>query len=425
MKYPAIFVLPLLFLVACGSDNDATDPVTSTDNTAGESVDSPAITVADEESEPDETSGGGENSGSGDDNSGEPEDIPQNDEPVEIVDETDNQPDEESDPQNPDAQDPGDTDPDTGSPVVGNFDCSVRSAGSTLVSTTLPVHPNDNEFYYPVMGPQCVYPASQFDGPGLAYGDFLLNNNAWNGQQSSWNWEQCISLTTAANGSILPSWNYDWGNEDDLQPGLFEWEVKSFPEVIYGFKANDTISAPCAETGLPVPLADLPDIDIGYSYRAPLSDNRVGDRGDEALNPAPVTGGDRNIAIESFFHSSCDIRRGANTNMELELMVWLETGNERLPSGDAPIAQFTSTSGQTYDVYTKASGYVAYVAQNTVASGTLNWTEFVNDARSKADTYGLKQFQDSWCMANIIFGSEIWWGEGSVNLDYFQITSRY
>jgi len=303
--------------------------------------------------------------------------------------------------------------------------CSVPAAGSTIVSKTNPVIPNDNPFFYPIMGPHCVTPPSQFDGPGLSYGDFLLSNNAWNGQQSSWDWQQCISITEAADGSILPSWSYDWGNEDDLQPGLFEWEVKSFPEIIYGYKSNRQISAPCESTGLPATISTLPDISIGYSYRAPLTDNRIGDRGDEANNPPMVTGGDRNIAIESFFHTSCDIQRGSSSNQELELMVWLEKGNERLPSGQPPVAQYTSSTGLTYDVYTKSNNYVAYVAQNTVRSDTLNYSEFIDNAITNASSYGIKTLQDDWCMANIIFGSEIWWGEGSVNLDFYQITSQY
>ena len=292
------------------------------------------------------------------------------------------------------------------------------------MSQSAPVHENDNPWYYPVMGPQCVATDNQFDGPGLAFGDFLLINNAWNATASNFDWQQCIALT-ASNGTIVPSWNYDWGNEDDLQDGLFEWEVKSYPELIYGYKSNEEISAPCSATGLPATVAGLPEISIAYSYRAPVTDKRVGDKGDEANNPIPVTGGDRNVAIESFFHSSCDIRRGDNSNMELELMVWLEMGNERLPSGQPPVARYTGEDGQVYNVYTKSDNYVAYVAQNPTTAGTLNWTEFVNDARANATTYGVKYLENNWCMANVIFGSEIWWGEGSVVLDQYEITSKF
>ena len=321
---------------------------------------------------------------------------------------------------NPENTDSVDTDP------VAAGGCTVPVAGTTLVSSTTPVADIANPFY-PEMGPQCVVPGSQFDGPGLQYGDFLLSNNAWNGQQSTWDWQQCIALTTAGDGSILPSWTFDWGNEDDLQPGLFEWEVKSYPEIIYGAKSNTEFSAPCATTGLPVLVQDLPEISIGYNYRTTLTNARVGDLGDEANNPVAVTGGDRNIAVESFFHSSCDIQRGRNSNIELELMVWLEVGNERFPSGSAPAHTFTSTAGHTYDVYTKPGNdqYLAYVAQNVVQADTLDWSEFINNTRANASTYGIRSIQDSWCLANILLGSEIWWGQGSVNFDYYQITSRY
>jgi len=266
---------------------------------------------------------------------------------------------------------------------------------------------------------------NQFSGPGLTYGDFLLSNNAWNGQTSTWDWEQCIALTEAADDSILPSWSFDSGYEDALQPEFFEWEVKTYPEIIYDYKSNDEISAPCSRTGLTAKVSDLPTYSIDFSYRTPLTDNRVGDLGDENNNPSTVTGGDRDVAIESFFHTSCDIQRGVSGNMELELMVWLESGAKRLPSGQPPTAQFTTTAGQTYDVYTKDDNYVAYLTQNPTRTGTLNFSEFINDATANAATYGVKTLQNDWCMANIIFGSEIWWGEGSVNLDRYQITSQY
>jgi len=44
-------------------------------------------------------------------------------------------------------------------------------------------------------------------------------------------------------------------------------------------------------------------------------------------------------------------------------MVWLEMGNERLPSGQAPVGQYTSNAGNTYDIYTKSDNYVAYRRQ--------------------------------------------------------------
>lgn len=305
-------------------------------------------------------------------------------------------------------------------PVAGA--CTAPRAGTTLVSTTAPVRSTGNSFY-PDNGPQCVVPSNQFNGPGLMFGDFLLLNNAWNGDKSSWDWSQCISLAANPDGSVVPSWDYDWGNEDDLQPGFQEWEVKSYPEIIYGVKSQSEISAPCSTTGLPVPFGEMPTIDITYNYRATQTNNRVGD-----LGQTTVTGGDRNVAIESFLHSSCEIARGANSNREFELMVWLEHGDERLPSGSPPASVFTDSAGRLYDVYVKGQadpGYIAYVAQNEVRNGTINWNEFFADAQSNASSYGVNRIDDSWCLANILFGSEIWWGEGSLDLDYYQITRSY
>lgn len=302
--------------------------------------------------------------------------------------------------------------------------CIAPANGTTMVSTTGPVRSTGNAFY-PDNGPQCVAPASQFNGPGLGFGDFLLLNNAWNGDKSSWDWTQCISLSATNGGSVIPSWDYDWGDEDALQPGFQEWEVKSYPEVIYGVKSESVESAACETTGLPVPYGAMPSIDIDYSYRSTETNNRIGDFGDENNYPETVTGGDRNIAIESFLHSSCDIQRGASSNIEFELMVWLEHGNERLPTGGAPVSVYTDSHGSKFDVYVKGDDYIAYVAQNEVRNGTINWNEFFSHADSNASSYGIKTLDDDWCLANVIFGSEIWWGQGTFDLDYYQITRQY
>ncbi len=252
-------------------------------------------------------------------------------------------------------------------------------------------------------------------------------NNAWNGDKSNWAWSQCISLAQT-NGAVIPSWTYDWGNEDALQPGYEEWEVKSYPEILYGVKSQSEQSATCEQTGLPVRYSDMPDIDISYSYRTTQTSNRIGDHFDEYGSLQSTTGGDRNVAIESFLYSSCDIRRGSDSNREFELMVWLDHGTERLPSGRPPVAVYTDKAGQRYDVYVKGqvdSGYVAYVAQQTSTTGTIRWNDFFTDAKDNAGTYGIKTINNHWCLANVLFGSEIWWGEGSLTLDYYQIQRSY
>ena len=119
---------------------------------------------------------------------------------------------------------------------------------------------------------------------------------------------------------------------------------------------------------------------------------------------------------------------GADSNRVFELMVWLDKGPERRPSGRAPVALYTDSSGRLFDVYVKGQddpGYIAYVAQQEVTSDTLNWNEFFTNAKNNASTYGVRAINDDWCLANILLGTEIWWGEGDFVLDYYQIERSY
>ena len=109
-------------------------------------------------------------------------------------------------------------------------------------------------------------------------------------------------------------------------------------------------------------------------------------------------------------------------------MVWFETGNERLPSGQPPVGTYTDSAGRIYDIYTKPNqddGYIAYVARTPMRQASLNWNEFIENAKANHAQYGIKAFQDSWCLGNIIFGSEIWWGEGSLDLNNYSIQRQY
>ena len=320
-------------------------------------------------------------------------------------------------------------------PVLGS--CARKPAGTTLISSSNAIK-NNGEDFFDNAGPQCVVPDNQFNGPGLRYGDFLLSNNAWNGQNSSADWLQCIALNQIGE-SVIPSWNYDWGNEDDLVEGNEEWTVKSYPEIIYGAKSQNNISGGCEDVGLPAPYAQLPEFTIDFEYTTTDGNNYVGDayvpneNGD--FQNISVTNGDRNVAIESFFHTDCEIKRGGEDgNVEFELMVWLEKGNERRPSGDPPVGTFTDSENHVFDIYTKPTGndaYVAYVAQNAIASGKLHWNEFIEDLRLNGANYGdeegnlIRTFNDAWCMGNILFGTEIWWGDGSMEISDYKITRRY
>ena len=267
-------------------------------------------------------------------------------------------------------------------------------------------------------------------------GDFILHNNAWRTFRAApgYEWEQCIYTNT--NGAVA-GWNYDWG------PGVggsADFYVRSYPELIYGVKDEFRTSAPQSETGLPVVLSELPNIRIDYSYDGPqFGDPRTVDASQNPRFPNGATiSGERNVAIESFYYAAdaagnCSpgiVTRNGGSNHTFEVMVWLDAGAERLPAGANDFVADLNIRGDAYKVYTKDSDprYIAFVAQNPQTTGTIFWNDFTDWARDNSfqvsELFGARsntvQIQDDWCVANILVGTEIFWGAG--NLDIFDWT---
>lgn len=321
-----------------------------------------------------------------------------------------------------------------GQPNGGVFN-SDNPGGTTFTSTFSPVSN--------VQADQCLtrqdtinrqYPGS------IRAGDFILSINAWNfGAAGNYEWEQCIY----ANNNTL-GWNYDWG----AGGGAGDYFVRSYPELIFGVKSGGEISGSTAreETGLPERIDRLPFISIDYSFTSTQSGpNRPVE---VSLNPRFPKGttisGERNIAVESFFHPSdangnCPasvVQRGnGQSNHTYEIMVWLDSGAERLPAGPNDYVTTVTLDGARYDVYTKDNDrkYVAFVRVNPNLTGTLNWSTFIewtsNNAHRVSELYGANtdsvKLQDNWCLANILVGNEIWWGKGNFNINQWQINRTY
>ena len=268
-------------------------------------------------------------------------------------------------------------------------------------------------------GPQRVEPSRVISWPGLRYGDFLVSNNPWNAGAAQFPlWYQDISLYDTGNG-IGVQYDWDWGAENDTSGSTFN--TKSYPEVIYGTKSAGERSGTYAETGLPVEIFDSPVFTIDYALRY------EGRRSDSATSGG--TDSEHNIAIESFYHSSCDVQRTgqATDNTVFEAMVWIRVG-DRKPSGDAPRGVATTSDGQSYDVYTKVASnpnYIAFVAQEEKLDGTIMYSELLDHAQDNATQYGIYPLKDTDCLANILMGTEIWHGAGTFNLDHYQIHRSY
>jgi hypothetical protein len=318
---------------------------------------------------------------------------------------------------------------------AGNFQ-SDNTGGSVIRVSSLTADTQENI---------CTVASNQSNFSDTQVGDFILHNNAWRPFRAfpGYEWEQCIYTNT--NGAVA-GWSYDWGpgqtgiNGSTSPSGDFY--VRSYPELIYGVKDEYRTSAPKSVTGLPVELSDLPNISIDYSFNAPeYGEPRTVDASNNPRFPNGTTiSGERNIAIESFFYNKdaagqCSegiVTRNGGSNHTYEIMVWLDAGAERLPAGPADFVTDLTIRDAPYKVYTKGSDprYVAFVAQNPQSSGTVYWNDFVDWAKDNAhrvqERFGARSnsvpIQDDWCVANILVGTEIFWGAGNLDIYNWTIT---
>ncbi len=271
----------------------------------------------------------------------------------------------------------------------------------------------------------------------MTVGDFILHTNTWAAWASQdYNWEQCIY--TNKNGAKAGVY-YDWGTGR----GSGDYQVRSYPELIYGVK-DEYRASPKSATGLPVSINDLPGITIDYSMNWPEygPPRAVNASANSRYPNGTIIEGERNVSIESFFYNpdengQCSegiVRRSGGSNHTFEIMVWLNAGAERLPAGPSDYVTDITLDNALYKVYTKNSDrkYIAFVAQNPQQTGSLNWNTYIDwsvqNAHRVQSLYGAQTnavpMQSSWCMGNIIVGTEIFWGEGNLDFIDWTITQR-
>ncbi len=274
-------------------------------------------------------------------------------------------------------------------------------------------------------------------------GDFLLMQNAWRASRAApgYVWSQTIQTNT--NGAPV-GWLYDWGPGVPGGSGRAsdDFYVRSYPELIFGIKDEFRTSAPKAQIGFPVRVDQMPNIQIDYSYNAPEfgAQRTVNASVTNRFPNGSIINGERNVAAESFLYSPtngvCDdnlaVTRSNGSNHLYEVMVWLDSGAERLPAASRDFVTDITIRGADYKVYTKSDDdrYIAFVAQNPQNTGTIYWNDYLNWARQNAHQVGALfganadsiQIQDSWCVANIIVGTEIFWGAGQFELFEWTIT---
>ncbi len=243
--------------------------------------------------------------------------------------------------------------------------------------------------------------------PAMAYDKYVVVNNIWNARAMYRSgWSQTINIDQQHGGSVVPSWKYDWLQESD--GGIFD--VKSYPEVVYGNKLGVHVSGSKAETGLPEKVADIDEFKVNYSFTHEFD--------------AEV-----NVALESFFHSSCDIAGPCDDidNRAFEMMIWVQNPTVRTP-GDLAVTG-VMIDNKLWDVYIKPRSnkkYIAFTAQTDQPSGTLNWNRFVDWTvewtKNNAEDLEINQLSTEYCMGAIEIGTEVFNGKGSFTLDRYNIT---
>ena len=232
----------------------------------------------------------------------------------------------------------------------------------------------------------------------ISYGDYELQNKTWNDSEVySDNWHQCIELG-GSRGNYIAKWDYNWLGADEGN----EYSVKSYPQVYYGRKTRNTMSGTPEQLGLPAPLYAIPDYKVRFKYS-------------ETGNP------ERNVALESFFHTSCEAEEW---NKQFELMVWVGIPVTKTPG---PKVAEVTLDGFKWDVHTNPTlgwGYVAFVAQQPMTEGWLDWSAFVNWTRYNGPAFGVPRIQNGTCMGAIEIGTETFWGQGTFTLHEFRVVRQ-
>ena len=230
----------------------------------------------------------------------------------------------------------------------------------------------------------------------IAYGNYRIQNNTWNNSAVySDQWSQCIELQQNSAGQPVATWRFDWLARDEGDQA----QVKSYPQAYYGRKNERNIAGTPEQTGLPRPIDQLDRYTVDYAFS---------------------TSGDAeyNVALESFFHSSCE---AGDDNKQFEMMVWVGVPTEKTPGVQVTTATIDGKSWKVYANPALSWGYVAFVAEQTTPAGQLDWNAFIDWSREYSSGLGLGSTENT-CMGAIEMGTETFWGQLEFRLERFDVT---
>lgn len=220
-------------------------------------------------------------------------------------------------------------------------------------------------------------------------------NNPWGAisRLEKTQWKQSIGIV---NNKATFRYSYDL---DTFDPRY----VLAYPEVIHGDKFGSLDSG--AE-GLPVRVKDIDKIYIDFDYSE--KDNATAAR---------------NVAIETFFHSTKDItgpgHPSGKNNVVFELMVWVDKPDSRFGIVPGDSRGIVDVDGREYEVFTHDSkAYVAFVAVEPQNAGRICWSDFIGACEQFED---LRTISKNWFISAFEFGPEIWTGAGEFTVNKFDV----
>jgi len=223
---------------------------------------------------------------------------------------------------------------------------------------------------------------------------YTLNDNDWGRHYLDENSTgiQCVFKYDDENGTEKGGWYWGW-------PYNHDYQVKSYPEAMYGVKFRNTYNP---NSGFPAVVSTIDSVNVDIAYRD--------------LNLTR----NYNIALEFWLHTSEDT---SMNNIQYEIMFRFD------PKGFHPnrtkIGEVT-LDGTKYTVYTNnhyQEGHKAFI--NFVAQEKVN--KFSIDFKKALDYLTELEFKDmpKRYMSGIEMGVEVIDGSGAIILDKFDVDLRF
>ena len=218
-------------------------------------------------------------------------------------------------------------------------------------------------------------------------GNYYLNNNQWNVDNTGTSGSQCIWYTCQSGNTI--GWGTDW----NWTQGDSQYSVKTYASAVYGWQWTDNSS-------LGVQLSSGANINCDMSFAVSQS-------------------GTMNVAYDLWIHSMSN--PGYSDDPDAEVMIWLYAAGGSGPASDSgsPVAT-VSIGGTSWNLYyannSPYASIISFVRTNNTTSASLNLMDFLDEAVSRG------YISSSQYLSSIQSGPEIFEGSGQLDVHSYSCT---